>query len=272
MDAKSLVRTPLANLVDPRNRIMTALRSPEHEPNRTRIRQLFEAPEAGDELIAMGHMFVTEHGGSIRTFTGNLGHENGWWPSFKRQRLQYWEGMSQRAYLMAREVDHNTRWAQSEAVRFEFPLEGRWRRYTSDVKVQMIDGSIAIVEIKRNVRDLDDEDYQLTLAGVAEICRRCGWSFRIVFADEIFASRHHRDNIELFQSRRFARVGPEHLRRLEAFAMLQGQDSTYGDLAEVLEPDFPPAGKAVLQALLIRRRVQMDLTSLLHEEAPVHIV
>lgn len=272
MVVKGLVRTPLAKVLDPRHAISGALRDPEISPDRTRIRQLLPTHDAGDELIAMGDMYVTEHGGSIRTFTGNLAHENGWWPSFKRRRLQYWEGMAQRAYLMACETDHNVLWAQSEALRLEFPLQGRRRRYTCDVRVQMADGSVVIVEIKRDLRDLKDEDYRLTLAGVAEICRRCGWTFKIVFSDEIFESRHHRNNVELFQSRRFAHVGPEHLRRLETFAMRHGQATTYGDLAEVLEPDNPPAGKAVIQALVVRRRVQIDLAPFLDEEAPIQII
>lgn len=267
-----LVRTPLAAFADPRPGIMRQLIDPAVTPDRTRLRRLDQLPEAGDELVSMGDIFVTKHGGSIRTFTGNLAHENGWWPSFKRRRLQYWEGMTQRAYLLRCEVDPDVDWAQSEARRFEFPLGGRRHRYTCDVEVRKTDGSTEIVELKRDERDLDDEDYRLTLAGVAEICRRCGWTFKIVLAGEIFGGRHHRENVELFQSRRFARVGPEHLRRLEDFAFRQGQESTYGELAEALEPDFAPAGKAVLQALLVRRRVNIDLTQLLYDETPVQII
>jgi hypothetical protein len=116
------------------------------------------------------------------------------------------------------------------------------------------------------------EEYQLTLAGVAEICRRCGWTFQIVFAREIFESRVHRNNVELFQSRRFARVGPEHLRRLTQIASSGGSHTTYGDLSEALDPRFPPAGAAVIQALLVRRMIEIDLTDNLYPETPVRIL
>lgn len=267
-----IVATPVATHVDPRFAIARQLLDPAITPDRTRVRPLTNLPEAGDELVTMAHMHVAVHGGSLPTFTGNLAHENGWWPSYKRRRLQYWEGMTQRAYLMRCEVDQEVEWAQSERRRFEFPLNGRLRRYTCDVEVQKTDGSVEIVELKRNERDLEDEDYRHTLAGVAEICRRCGWTFKIVLAPEIFVSRHHRDNVELFQSRRFARVSPDHIRRLDSFALKCGLVSSYGELAEVIEPGFAPGGMAVLQALLVRGRISIDLTQPIFHETPVRIV
>jgi hypothetical protein len=271
-DLDGIIAIPVAAHLDPRRAIAQQLYDPAISPDRTRVRPLKHLPEAGDELVTMAHMYMARHGGSLRTFTGNLAHENGWWPSYKRRRLQYWEGMTQRAYLLRCEVDPDVEWAQSERRRFEFPLEGRVRRYTCDVEVRKTDGSTEIIELKRDERDLQDEDYRLTLAGVAEICRRCGWTFKIVLAPEIFISHHHRDNVELFQSRRFARVGPEHIRRLDSFALRNGQTSTYGELAEVLEPEFTPAGMAVLQALLVRGRINIDLTMPLFHETPVQIV
>jgi hypothetical protein len=264
--------TPLATLVDPRHEIMTMLRDPAVTPDRTRVRPLANMPEAGDELISMGDVYVASHGGSLRTFTGNLAHENGWWPSYKRGRLQHWEGMTQRAYLLRCEVDPKVQWAQSEARRFEFTLAGKRRRYTCDVEVQRVDGSKKIIENKRDDRDLRDEDYRITLAGVAEICRRCGWTFEIVLAREIFSSDVHEDNVELFQSRRFAHVGPQHMRRLHNLLLKKGPESTYGELSEILEPDFPTGGAAVLQALVVRRQVHIDLEQHLFHETPVQIL
>ncbi|MEJ7777021.1 MAG: hypothetical protein WKF52_06530 [Sphingomicrobium sp.] len=129
-----------------------------------------------------------------------------------------------------------------------------------------------IVEIKRTADDLSDEDYRLTLAGVAEICRRLGWEFRIVFASEIFVNRHHRANVELFSSRRFATVTPQALRRLELYALRNGQTTTYGDLAATLRPDWEVAGKAVIQALQVRRRIEIDLTRPVHDDTTVVIL
>lgn len=266
-----IVHTPVAAAVS-RAEILDRLRDPSYEPDRTRVRLYDEARRDSDELVSMGDMYVADHGGSLRTFSGNLSHENGCWPSYKRRRNQHWEGMAQRNFLLRAEVDLDVIWAQSEARRFEFVLGGKRRRYTCDVEERLADGTRLFTEIKRDEADLEDEDYQLTLAGVAEICRRCGWLFRIVFSREIFASRVHRDNVELFQSRRFARVGPEHMRRLTQIASSEGFNHTYGDLAAALEPSFEPAGAAVIQALLVRRMIEIDLTHHLYPETPVRIL
>jgi hypothetical protein len=228
-------------------------------------------PTVGEELTSMGEMIVRADGGSLRTFHGNLAHENGWWPSFKRRRLQHWQGSAHRNALMLHECRPDVNWAQTEARRFRFFLEGRWHRYTCDLEVNMLDGTTEIWEIKRDDRALEDPDYRLTLAGVDEICRRVGMKFRIVMADEIFVSRQHRDNVELVASRRFISIEPKHLRRLEAFAISRGCDSTYGELAKVLEPGWETRGRALVQGLLVRRRVEFDLKGRLIGRTPVKI-
>lgn len=271
-DSSNLIHTPLVSLARARSTISNALRDDNFLPDRTRIRFFDDASRDSEELISMGDMYVASHGGSLRTFSGNLTHENGWWPGYKRRRLQHWEGMAQRNHLIASEVDLDVLWAQSEARRFEFALGGRRRRYTCDLELRLADNTAVIVEIKRDEADLADEDYQLTLAGVAEICRRCGWVFKIVFAREIFASRQHRLNAELFQSRRFARVSAKHLCRLHDFALSEGPDTTYEALSLTLEPSFQAAGAAVVQALLVRRQLQIDLTQHLYPETPVRIL
>ena len=269
----ALIGTPLSESVRQTQKIGKILLDESVEPARSRLRAMGTDTDVdSDEIIAMGQIYVAEHGGSIRTFNGGLHHECGWWPGYKRRRLQHWQGMAQRAYLLRHECDVGTLWAQSEARRFVFPHADRRRSYTCDAELRLIDGTIVIVEIKRTPNDLSDEDYRLTLAGVAEICRRIGWEFRIVFADEIFANRHHRNNVELFASRRFATVTPTSIRRLEAFATKVSQVTTYGHLAEVLRPDWAVAGKAIIQALLVRRRIDIDLTQPLDDSTRVDIL
>lgn len=268
--APPLVRIPFSQNVVRGIGLHRQLRDPTIEPSRTRtIAWDPDLPLVGEELTSMGEMIVRKDGGSLRTFSGRLAHENGWWPGRKRQRLQYWEGTAQRFALMKAECEFGVNWAQSEARRFRFFLDGRWREYTCDLEVDMFDQPKEIWEIKRDDRALEDFDYRLTLAGVDEICRRVGMRFRIIMADEIFDSRHHRNNVELFASRRFVTIEPAHLRRLEAFAVNQGSETTYGELARVIQPDWPSRGKAIVQGLVVRRRVEIDLTRFLTDRTPV---
>ncbi len=98
-----------------------------------------------------------------------------------------------------------------------------------------------------------------------------GLRFRIVMADEICSNRCHRDNVELVASRRFVSIEPRHLRRLEAYAITQGCHTAYGELAEILEPGYGSRGKAIMQGLVVRRQVEIDLTRRLIGRTPITI-
>jgi hypothetical protein len=270
------VSTPLSRSIARAEEIGAMLRDDAYEASNNRLRGLGITPElhpdiASDELVSMGTVILAEGGGSLRTFSGGLAHECGWWPSYKRRRLQFWEGISARDHLVAGECNPDVDWMQSEGIGFRFFLDRKWHMYTADADVRML-GRRHVVEIKRNERDLSDPEYLLKLAAVAEICRRCGWIFRIVLSNEIFANRHHRENCERFAMRRFARVSPRRLERLESYALKNGPETTYWDLADALAPNAIEVGEAVLQALVIRQRVRTDLTRRLHPQSPVVIL
>jgi hypothetical protein len=249
---------------------------PVYEPSNIRLRQLGITsdlhPDIGSaELESMGTVIVAEHGGSLRTFSGGLPHVCGWWPSAKARRVQHWEGMAAFDHLLAAECNPLVGRMQSEGIGFRFFLGGKWLGYTADADM-WIDGRRHVVEIKRSERDLRNPEYLLKLAAVAEICRRCGWIFRIVLASEIFVNRHHRENCQRFAMRRFAHVHRQQINRLEGFAMRKGFETTYWDLAHALAPRCIEAGEAVLQALTIQRRVAIDLTRRVQPNTPVTIL
>lgn len=226
---------------------------------------------SSDDLVPMGTVSFAEGGGSLRTYSGGLAHECGWWPSYKSRRLQHWEGIAAFDHLLWAECATEVDRMQSEGIRFRLRVDGERFRYTADADM-WIGGRRHVVEVKRSGRDLRDPRYLLRLAAVAEVCRRCGWIFRIVFADEIFENRHHRENCERFAMRRFALVQRQHLRRLEDFAMRYGTRTRFWDLAEALSPNNVEAGEAVLQALVLRGRVAIDMKRRIHPQTPVHVI
>lgn len=247
------------------------LRDPRVLPDRTRLIPTADLPIADERLTTMGQMIVANHGGSLRTFSGNLAHENGWWSSYKRRRLQHWEGETQRYALLAAECDFTTEWAQSEPCCIRAPLGDEWFEWYADLHVRRYNDVDELWEIKRNEKSLEDPRYRLKLAIMEEICRRIGIRFRLIMANEIILNRHHRENLELFASRRFLRIPPEHMRRFEAFAMTERTETTYGELARVLDPTRPIMGAAIIQALTVRRRVEIDLRAMLSPTTPLHI-
>jgi hypothetical protein len=266
------LRIPLSQEVVAGINLHRHLHDPMFEADRTRlILRDEEMPLADERLTSMGEMIMEANGGSLRTFSGNLAHENGWWPGWKRQRLQHWQGMTQRYALIAAESDFKVAWAQSEPCLLRFPIGDQWYEWYADLLVNLVHGPDELWEIKKDEQQLKDPMYRLKLAGVAEICRRIGRRFRLVMAEDIVENRHHRDNIETFASRRFVTIPPEHLRRFEAFAMNRGSETTYGELANFIDPCCPARGAAVIQGLTVRRRVEIDLRELLTNRTPLRI-
>lgn len=266
------VRIPLSQKVVRGADLHRQLRDPAFVPDRTRLIPIAESmPVADDRLTSMGEMVMEADGGSLRTFSGRQAHENGWWPSFRRRRLQHWQGTTQRFALLAMECDFTVEWAQSEPCLLRFPIGETWYEWYADLLVSRLDGPDELWEIKKDERQLEDPEYRLKLAGADEVCRRIGIRFRLVMADEIVADRFHRNNLELFASRRFVTIPPEHLRRFEAFAMKNGPESTYGELANAIDPACPARGAAIVQGLVVRRRVEIDLHGMLTNRTPLRI-
>lgn len=267
------IRVPVSQKVVRGIDLHRQLRDPAIRPDRTMIVSRVEGdlPLVDDRLSGMAEMIVHPDGRAVRTFSGNLAHENGWWPDHKRRILQHWEGMAQRSALLRAASEFRINWVQTEACWICFPIGDEWFEWCCDLWVDVIDGPDELWEIKRDERQLEDPRYRLKLAGVDEICRRMGKRFRLVMADEIVLDRHHRDNLELFASRRFVTVGDEHVRRFENFAITHGADTTYGTLANHIDPACPARGAAIVQGLTCRRRIEIDLRPRLVNATPLRI-
>lgn len=205
-------------------------------------------------------------GGALRTFSGAQFHENGWFASRKGRRLLHWEGASQLAFIVRAETEFNVVRVATESVRFRFLGDKGWQEYTADAELISPSGQVTVVEIKRDERDLRDPDYRAKLLAVAHICLVQDWQFKIVFGRDIFRNLIHRRNVMLFASRAFARVDHEHLRRFDAHVARFGTTSTFGNLAQALEPSSIRAGEAIVQALTVARRVEVDLCQPLLDE------
>lgn len=200
------------------------------------------------------------NGGALRTFNGGLAHENGWLASKKAGRLLHYEGIAQRDFLVRAEVEFGVQHMGSEAVRFEFVGPNGKEIYTADVELIAPNGTITIVEIKRDRRDLSDPAYRDKLARVKQICDEKGMRFRIIFKDQIWLSIVHRRNVTLFASRAFTAIRPEHRHRFEKHRNKTASFTTFGDLADAIEPSNRRYAEAIVQALTVARNVEIDLS------------
>ena len=244
---------------------------PQQAPMRERVRRIARDIKVdADEIATMATMYRAPNGGPLRTFNGGLTHENGFMYVRKANRLIHWEGVAQRALVIRCESDFSVERVATESVGLEFPFEGELVRYTADVEVDGPDG-LMLWEVKRDERDLADAKLRYKLAVTTEILRRCDIGFGVIFRDEIFRDRKHRANAELFASRAMTTINRRHLDRLENLVLKRGAKSSYGELAEALEPRSQPHGRALLQALAVRRRVEIDISGRLTSDTPLTI-
>ena len=216
-------------------------------------------------------MIRADDGGALRTFNGGLAHENGWYTSRKAGRVLHWQGAAQYDFLTRAEVDFAVVRVASESVRFEFARRGKNQVYTIDVELVAPDGTVTLIEIKRDQRDLADPEYRAKLTAVHEICDEHGIRFKVILRHQIWDSLVHRRNVMLFGSRRFVTILPEHLERLRAHERQVGTDATFGSAVKAIAPNCPRTGEAVLQALTVARRIEIDLTRSLLDTTPVTI-
>lgn len=268
--------TPLERSILRGRELGAPLLDESQEPSSARLRAFGIDPSIhpdirSEGLVTMAQVITSETGGSLRTFSGGLSHECGWYSAWKPHRLLHWEGISARDFLIESECNRSVDWMVSEGIRFRFYLAPKWHTYTADVHMS-VGGLVHIVEIKAREGAIGGAEYRMVLAAVAEICRRCGWVFRLVLGTEIFTNRFHRDNCELFASRRFVRLSERTMDRLEGFAMRRGAETTYGELAEALEPTCIERGEAFIQALTVRQRIEIDLATRVYHRTPLRIL
>ncbi len=241
------------------------------EPRGSRVRPFDGSRKQSDELVAMAVMIRAPGGAPLRLGRAVLAHEHGTYSSPKSEFPLVWQGEAQQEAIIEADTNFGVARIETESVAFEFMMDGKPVSYTVDVAIRSADGRERLIEIKRDERDLEDPEYRLKLAHVAEICRRCDIEFRVLLRADIFRSDRHRRNAAFVASRGFATIDGHHLRRFEAHRREVGSTTSLGDLADALEPGAPVLGEALVHALVVRRRVRIDLTGRLLPSAPVYL-
>jgi hypothetical protein len=178
--------------------------------------------------------------------------------------------MNEQAFLMHCEVDTRVADYRAQPFRFEFVVDGAKRIYIADCARLVEDGRIEVVEVKNDRRALKDPDYALKLAHVREICAQLGWGFRVVMRDEIFTPAVVHANVVEIQSRRQVRFDASHCYlALNLIDRMDGQ-APLGKLAETIGERR--AGMAMVQAMMVARLVDIDLSRPLGGDSIVGLV
>lgn len=212
---------------------------------------------------------VLGHPGAIRpvrkVVTKRTKRVVGYLASVKMRALVPWESQLEYDFLRLLEVDNAVVafHAQPEVLRYQY--EGRTRRYCPDVRIQCIDGSARIVEVKCQA-DADDPDNKALFALFRELYAERGISYSVVTEFDI-RRQPLLDNAKLMLEDR-DRIPSEQLKLLVAEVFAVRCPAKLGELEVAL--GFPPERRGDLFGMALRGHFDIDLkTGPLSADSPI---
>ena len=226
---------------------------------------------ASRAILPFATVVLTPDGAPIRSvLTGRRVIVTGFYSSGKAGRALPYESMNELALLKRSEVDTHVVDYRSQPFRFEFVIDGSKRIYIADCARLLEDGTLEVIEVKGSFRQLRDPDYAEKLDAVRNACIKLDWRFRVLTRQRLFEPRDVYANIDQIQSRRLVRFDQADAYRVVEFIDHQGGETTLSRLTEVLSQG--PKGMAIAQAMMVRRLIDIDLTTPLSAESRVLLV
>ncbi len=207
----------------------------------------------------LAQLTVLNHGGSERPIITRGGkHLRSRLGSRKTHLQQITEGRAHRDLARYDEVNPNVVDYQAHPFKIEFANGGTREVYYPDHVRQMVDGTIELIEVKRTPADLSDATYCAKLAAVAEIARRIGWTFRILYHADIKGPRWRMVNVEAAYMHRLIRLDRTVQSIISDF-VVQDQPQGWDELRERVSPGRPHYGEAILYGCVALGRISIDL-------------
>lgn len=237
----------------------------EPDPGRLRVQRLIEEADLDDEVVSMGKFDISGDGRSLRTFNGKKASEVAIMNCAKSHHMLHVEGATAEKFVISQQVAHETLAIATEAM----IVSWNGGRHLPDVLLYREQGGFVVREIKRDENDLRNPRLRHNIAIASEILRRAGIDYSIVYRREIFANIRHRKNAHLFASRGFAHVSRRQLDALDDRLASRGSEATWGEIVELLDPIDRIGAVASAQALVVRRRIEIDLTRRVHDRLPI---
>ena len=153
--------------------------------------------------------------------------------------------------------------AQPHRVEIPVPWQNRPLIYFPDLRRDLADGAVEIIETKReDDRRAREPHYQFKLDVVREVYAGEGWTFRTLQKQEILGGHLYRNAHEI-STWAYAKVPSASQFALEAAIDAAGGSLPFGKAAE------SAGGAPLLYALVVRRSVYFDLTLPVSDDLPV---
>jgi hypothetical protein len=249
------VRTP------PRHADMRipSYRNPSESGSRSLIHRRAVRWQGLEEASRMAQIVVLEHGGHARPVI-NRGqqHLRSRMGSRKTGHQQVVEGRGHRDLAMWNEVNPDVIDYQAHPFLIRGQAGDEWFDYYPDHIRLMRDGRIELIEVKRTPADVDDLAYRRKLGMVAEIARRGGWTFRILYHADIAGPRWRMRNVEGIYANRYLLLDRQEQDVINAFVM-RGTTTVWSTLRHLVAPSDQRRGNAVIENAIALGRVGVEL-------------
>lgn len=228
-------------------------------PSRRRLQRVVDRwlPIGSANLIA--RITVFQHGGHQRpVIHRGSKHQRFRFTSTKTNTTQLGEGRGEEALAHYNKVC--TAVVDYECHPFEITIMkgDRSNRYRPDAIRVFDSGAIELIEVKRTPDDLSNPSDRETLALIAEICRRCGWDFRVFYLHDILGPQARQMNVSALYCRRSMALNRAE-ERIAGRLIGRGSPIDWGTLRERLAPGDWLHGDAVIEHLLARGMLSTDL-------------
>ncbi|MEL6060205.1 MULTISPECIES: TnsA endonuclease N-terminal domain-containing protein [unclassified Methylobacterium] len=215
---------------------------------------------------------VGVRGGPVRLIINGRHHKPvGRYASRKARRSLPWEALAELAYLWVCEADADVVSYLSQPHRLTIRLPGgKSAVYYPDVRRDLADGGVEIVEIKKREEDARrTPDYALKLELARLVYEGLGWTY-LILSEADLKDRRELRTAEAIQRNRTARVTGQERHRLAEAVYRAGGSLPFAEAAEALGGGS--RGRAKLHAAIVLRVVSIDLTRPLNRGAPVRLV
>lgn len=213
-------------------------------------------------------------GGPIRTIL-ERGHRKptGVFTSRKNRRAFAWEAIDERHFMWISEVDYRVTSFLVQPFRMEFHFaDGDRMDYFPDIE-RRLGPKTEIIEVKKTEAEIaKDPRYASKIALARAVCRKKGWTFRVVAADTDILPTLALANARLIRLDRFTAIGTEdHLRLGELMRLGRGRTTYAKAVAALSRRDDPwdRDGTARLHAMIVRGEVCIDITRSIRPESIV---
>ena len=232
---------------------------PTQKPSIGRLRRPVERWLPLGNASVSARIVVLQHGGHQRpVIHRGSKHSRFRFVSTKTNTTQLGEGKGEEALALYNEISTDVTDYECHPFQFEFQGPAGLTRYRPDCVRVFRDGRVEVIEVKRTPADLDDPDVRERLALAAEICRQCGWEFRVLYLNDIIGPRARQMNVSALYNRRtmqLSRAEEKVVGRLVA----NGSPIEWGELRDSLAPHDALHGDAVIERLLARSMLLTNL-------------